>query len=168
MTNRRIDLVLVKLGAVVILIMALAGLANYLVYLNTLRLTAVTAIGFLFTFVAPILIAAALWLFPSTVVGKIELESSPEYGDADFILLGVTLIGLYAFVFGVIDLVYFEALRHAEQQAIDPERTAVFAVPSPHAIAGRYTNLVQIVIGLGLLVGKRQIARLLRRARYTA
>ena len=155
---------IVKLGAVFILTLSLAGFANYLIYLNTLVITFLSVTGFLCTLVLPILIAAVIWRFPSTVLGKLEPSQPPSQRDQDFILLGVTLIGLYALVFGIVDLMYFEALRVAEREAMDPNRTGLFS-PTPHVVAGRYTNILQSAIGLVLLLGKEAIARFLRTAR---
>ncbi len=109
-----------------------------------------------------------LWRFPNTIASSL---STDESGDSAFhgsseqvMLIGVALIGLYAFVFGIIDLAYFEAYRYAENQIA--ERADFSDYPtSPQSFAGRITNIVQILFGLGLILGRKRIVALIRQAR---
>ena len=93
-------------------------------------------------------------------------ESNDDSSGPDWVLISVTLIGLYVLIFGVIDLAYYESFRIAERDLVDPDRLGFYS-PSPDSVAGRITNIVQIVIGLVLLAGKRGIARLIRAGRYS-
>lgn len=79
-------------------------------------------------------------------------------------VIAVTLIGLYVLIFGIIDLVYYESVRIAQRELVDPDRLGYYS-PSPDVVAGRITNIVQIAIGFLLLAGKRGIARLITVAR---
>ena len=82
----------------------------------------------------------------------------------DVMLVGVSLIGLYAFVFGIIDLLYFEAYRYAEIELL---KSAEFSdhPASPQSFAGRVTNIAQILLGCVLVVGRKGIVELIRKAR---
>lgn len=165
MSGRRIDVVLVKLCAVVILVISMQSLAGYVGYFASSGENSFVLVGsLLLNFGIPTLIAAALWFFPATVIGDTSsrLESSPE--DADLALLAVTLIGLYTLVFGIIDLSYYESIRLYEREMADPNNYGTYS-SLPSTTAGRISCVIQIIIGLVLLVGKRSIVQFLKGAR---
>jgi hypothetical protein len=162
MVGKRIDVVLVKLCAVIIVVMTMQSLTGFVAfYVNTPEANFVATTAFFLNFVLPMLIAVALWVFPATIIGSVSNDSNAAESGPDWALLSVTLIGLYVLVFGVIDLGYYESFRAAEQEAFDPDRLGIYS-PSPETIAGRITNIIQIVIGLILLAGKRRIANLIK------
>ena len=165
MAGKRIDVVLVKLCAVIIVVITMQSLTGFVAfYVNTPEANFVAVSAFFLNFILPMLIAVALWFFPATIIGPTSGERNDASTGPDWALLSVTLIGLYVLVFGVIDLVYYESFRAAEQKAFDPDGLGIYE-PSPDTIAGRITNIVQIVIGLGLLAGKRGIARFIKSAK---
>ena len=167
MNGRRIDVVLVKLCAVVIVVLAMQGLTGYVAfYVNIAEVNFVAVTASLLNFVLPIAIAGILWFFPATVVGDISGDAQVIESGVDIVLLAITLIGLYTLVFGVIDLVYFESFRVAERSIVDPNQVGIYS-PSPDTVAGRITNIVQIIIGAALLVGRKAIAQILLRVRTT-
>ncbi len=110
------------------------------------------------------IIAVALWFFPVTIIGPTSSDSNDDITGPDWVLLSVTLVGLYVLIFGAIDLAYYESFRVAEQRALDPNQPGIYS-PSPETVAGRITNIVQIVIGLVLLAGKGSITRLIKSAK---
>ena len=163
MSGKRVDLVLVKLCAVIIVVLSMRTFTEFAAfYVHTPEADFVAVTAFLLNFALPILIAVALWFFPANVIGRVSDDTGVLGSNVDVVLLSVSLIGLYVLVFGVIDLAYFESFRIAEQEALDPDRLGLYR-PSPDTIAGRVTNIIQIVIGLVLVVGRRQIARLIGR-----
>ena len=167
MAGKRIDVVLVKLCAVIIVVMTMQSLTGFVAfYVNTPEANFIAISAFWLNFALPMLIAVALWFFPATIIGSVSSESDDAASGPDWALLSVTLIGLYVLVFGVIDLAYYESFRIAEQEALDPDRIGIYS-PSPDTIAGRITNIIQIVIGLILLIGKRGFARLISSAKNT-
>ena len=83
----------------------------------------------------------------------------------DLWVLGVSLIGLYALVFGVIDLLFVESLRFAERGFAESSNLPDYGA-SPQSIVGRVTNITQILIGLALILGRRRIAGFLRNVRH--
>lgn len=165
MAGKRIDVVLVKLCAVIIVVITMQSLTGFVAfYVNTPEANFIAISAFFLNFVLPMLIAVVLWFFPATIIGPAsDDDGDPAFGP-DWVLLSVTLIGLYVLIFGVIDLVYYESFRIAEQQAFDPGGLGGYE-PSPDTIAGRITNITQMVIGLALLAGKRGIARLIKSAK---
>jgi len=165
----RMDLVLVKMSAVIIVVLSLQSLTGYIGYLGTSDASwPYATAAFFLNFGIPLLIAGLLWFFPATIIGlkesaELQTEKDLQIGEA-YLLIGITLLGLYAFVFGIVDLLYYESLRFAEKRYLDAEIMGIYRA-SPETDAGRFTNLVQIVLGLLLLVGRRTIAHLLNRAR---
>jgi hypothetical protein len=165
MVGKRVDIVLVKLCAVIIVVITMQSLTGFVVfYVNTPEANFIAISAFFFNFVGPMLIAVALWFFPATVVGQVSNDSNDTASDPDWVLISVTLVGLYVFVFGVIDLVYYESFNIAEQQASDADQFGAYS-PSPEKFAGRITTIVQILIGIVLLAGKHRIARLIKVAK---
>lgn len=167
MAGKRVDVVLVKLCAVIIVVITMQSLTGFVAfYVNTPEANFIAVTAFFLNFVLPVLLAAALWFFPATIIGSTSNASNDTTSGPDWVLLSVTLIGLYVLVFGVVDLGYYESFRVAEQQALDPDRLGIYT-PSSETIAGRITNIIQIIIGLMLLAGKRRIAHLIRAAKPT-
>jgi hypothetical protein len=165
----RIDLVLVKLGAIFIIVYALQNLANYMTFImggGEYMLTAV--FEFFLIFAIPALISWALWRFPRSIVGSLysgndkALESSEDTGH--ILLVGISLLGVYTLVFGIIDLVFFEAHRFAEYRLSDYADYLDYPI-LPQTVAGRITNIVQIVVGIVLIYGRNGIATFLRQVR---
>jgi hypothetical protein len=169
MIGSRLDTVLVKLCAVIIVVLSLQGLTSYAAYFVTGEdAWKLTLLAFFFVFAIPFGIATLLWYFPATVVG-ISSPNTEDHRDhpvqpTDLILVGVTLVGLYALVFGVIDLFHYEAVRVAEAAYLGVEVDGTYE-PSPDTVAGRYTNVLQIFLGISLLLGRKGIASVLSRVR---
>ncbi len=154
-----------KLCAVIIAVMAMQELTrNVVFYVNTPEASLIATMALFMNFLLPMLIVFVLWFFPATIIGPVSTEGPEDTPGPDWALIAVTLVGLYVLIFGVIDLVYFEAVRIAERAFVDPERVGIYS-PSPDVVAGRITNIIQIVIGFVLLAGKRGIARLITVAR---
>ncbi|MDJ0904963.1 MAG: hypothetical protein QNI96_02985 [Woeseiaceae bacterium] len=165
----RIDLVLVRLGAIFIIVYALQNLANYLLFiLGGEGNTAIAIFEFCLVFAIPALISWVLWRFPSTVVGNLYSgdRGSSEGGDGTdrALLIGISLVGVYTLVFGIIDLAFFEAHRFAEFRLAGYADYFDFPI-LPQTFAGRVANLVQILLGLVLVFGRRGIASFLRQVR---
>ena len=166
MAGKRIDIVLVKLCAVLIVVFTMQDLTRYLAYyVNTPQAGFVVFITVLLSIGLPMFIALLLWSFPATIIGPVSSEGDDAVSETDWVVVAVTLIGLYVLIFGVIDLTHYETFRIAERDLVDPDRLG-FYEPSPDSVAGRVTNILQIGIGFVLLAGKRGIARLIRAARY--
>lgn len=165
----RFDVVVVKLGAVFILVYSLQNLAYYLSFLmGSEEYIYIAAVVCCLIFLLPAAISWVLWKFPATVTGALY-DKSASTDDNNVraqvaLLVGVTLIGLYTLVFGIIDLVYFEAHRYAEQQlAMDagfPDHPLI-----PETVAGRITNIIQVILGSILIYGRNGISVFLHQVR---
>lgn len=130
----------------------------------------VAAVVFCLVLVLPAAFSWALWKFPATITGALyDRSESPSESDANSpkaLLIGVTLIGLYTLVFGIIDLVYFEAHRYAELQLAKDANFPEYPI-LPQTVAGRATNIVQIILGGILIYGRNGITTFLRQVRTT-
>lgn len=165
LVGKRVDLVLVKLCAVIVVVITLQNLTTDLAYyVISPHADFVLIMAVVMNFALPMLIAAALWFFPATIIGPVSNQINSEPAEPDWTVIAVTLIGLYVLIFGLIDLLYYESFRIAERDIVDPDRVGFYS-PSPDSVAGRITSIVQSAIGLLLLAGKRGIARLITAAR---
>lgn len=168
MEGKRIDIVLVKLGAAFIFIYVLQGVSSFFGYFEVVEdRMGMALFSLTMTVILPVIIAAMLWFFPATILGKQSIDNTgaPSLDDAaGGILVGVSLVGLYTLAFGVVDLFYFETQRWAEATYAGQISYGEFRATSG-TIAGRYSSAFQIVVGLVLLLGRRGISTMLARAR---
>ena len=169
MSSGRIDIVLIRLGAVAVAISAvyqLAGFGSY--YFDEGISVGARTWMFVLTFLLPASIAALLWNFPATVAGKV----SPEIQQSDYSLesaenlmtVGTALLGLYAFVFGLLDVFFTESYGFWERSLNEYYETNSVHSPASH-IAGRITSYTQVLFGFCLMFGRRGIARLVFKLR---
>lgn len=165
MAENRIDVALVKLVAVLIVVMSLRSFTDYMFWFAETAPIPLLVGGLILHLLVPLAIAWTLWRFPNLIVSSLAPGQADTDGPInppqDYLLIGVALIGLYALVFGVIDLAYFEGYRFAERELAEltdfPDRPV-----SPQVVAGRVANVVQIVFGAVLIAGRHVIARLIR------
>ncbi len=163
----RTDVVLVKLGAALIVVIAVGNFQSYLSLILGKPWWVPTAlIALLFTVLLPVVIAYVFWRFPNTVVGSLAADSDSQEGHGirpnEVSLIGVALIGLYALVFGVVDLVHTETMRVTFERHLRmmnmPETTV-----SPDVDARRYAGLARCILGFILIAGRHKIAGILHR-----
>ena len=167
--STKTDIALTKLGAVFIIVLALHNLAYYISFMmGSAEYVKIAIVVFCLIFVLPAAIAYVLWRFPNMVTGTLYSDREKETGQSNYtdmaLLIGVSLIGLYTLVFGVIDLVYFEAHRYAELQLAKDASFPDYPV-LPETVAGRVTNILQVILGIILIYGRKGIALFLHRIR---
>ena len=158
----RTEVVLVKLGAAVIVVTAVGNFQTYVSLILGKPWWIPTAlIALLFSVLLPVLMAFVFWKFPNTVIGS--LESGSDRGStqtitpSELLLIGISLLGLYTLVFGLVDLVHTETLRvtfvrHLRMMNM-PETTV-----SPDADAQRYAGIARVVLGSLLIAGRHKIS----------
>ena len=161
----RTDVVLVKLGAVLIVVTAVGNFQNYLsLIMGKPWWVPTVLLALLFAVLLPVAIAFAFWKFPSTVVGSLEAGTNKGVGQAvtpgELMLIGVSLIGLYTLVFGVIDLVHAETLRVTFLRHLRMMNQSEMNI-SFEADAERYAGLARVLIGIVLIAGRHKIAGVL-------
>ena len=120
-------------------------------------------LGFVLLPVAiPLITGLALFTFPATTVRSIAGVEALERNGTEALLQSVVFggIGLYVAIDGILDVVYFGALRVLTRDAYD---MAAFAEPT--ARAELIASVVSIIVGVVLLFRARGLAGLLRRIR---
>ena len=165
----RTDAVLVKIGAALIVVTALGNFQTYVSLILGQPWWVPTAIiALLFAVVLPVLVAFVFWRFPNTVVGSISASIDSEEGKGisanELLLIGVSLIGLYTLVFGIIDLVHTETMRVTFERHLRMMNISDTTI-SPDADAQRYAGLARIILGFVMLAGRHKIAGVLRAPR---
>jgi len=164
----RTDIAIVKLGAALIVVTALGNFQHYVaIILGKPWWISTAIIALSFAVIVPLLIALVFWKFPNTVVGSLYKN---DKGDEDHIvaddgiyLVGVTLLGLYTLVFGIVELTHNEALRYAYGRYLENMNMPLSV--SPDADASRIAGIVRVMIGIVLIIGRKGIVRLLKRVR---
>ena len=162
----RTDVVLVKLGAALIVVTAVGNFQTYLSLILGNHWWVPTAlIALLFAVALPVLIAYAFWKFPNTVVGVLEADARTEKSQGitpnELMLIGVSLIGLYTLVFGLVDLVHTETMRVTFVRHLRMMNMPATTI-SPDADAQRYAGIVRVVLGSLLIAGRHNIAGILQ------
>lgn len=168
MDRTRIGIILIKLGAAFMFINVLQDANMFLSYFEVVEdRWGLALFSVSMTLILPVIVIAVLWFFPATLLGKqaSDATTAPPLDDAaGAILVGVSLVGLYALVFGVIDLFYYESIRWAEFNYANQLGYEQYS-PSGGTVATRYTCILQIIIGLALLFGRRGLSAALASAR---
>lgn len=169
MDANRTAVVLTKLAAVFIAVLALRDLSQFVFfYVGSTASSAPVLSALGLQFLIPIAIAFLLWRFPSLVVGSMANSTTNVSAGSDsaemLLLIGVSLLGLYTLVFGVVDLVYFEAHRYAQRELAEAANMDFYG-DSPDNVAGRIANLCQIAFGVTLIFGRRRLSKFLLRIR---
>ena len=168
MAEGRLDIVLVRLGAVAVTINAFREIAVYIPFVSEGLPVLAHTVMFVLMFVVPVGIAAFLWTFPATVVGHVAPESSREsFNSVDpgsVMMTGIALLGLYAFTFGLLDVLHAESFRIWENRIREFYDSDPYPTPAG-TVAGRITSYAQVVFGLVLMLGRKGIATLILKVR---
>ncbi len=169
MSIGRIDVVLVRLGAIAVVISAIYQLAGYGSYFFEDGVSTAAQIGmFALTFLVPLGIATVLWKFPATVVSKVSPElhqqDSTLVEPEELTVVGIALLGLYTFVSGALEVLYSESLFVWERSLVDFYQSDPYHSP-PNLLARRLTSYAEVVLGVILIFGRRSIARLILNVR---
>ena len=163
MSSRHIGIILIRLAAVFLVarsIQALSWLPFSLFSAGEFQWGAL--IGTIPILIVPIAIAIVLWRLPGTILGELpSSEESVEGIDYDALMfVGVSLIGLYVLVFGILELA--TAISSHTVLADYASRSEV-----REQVNHRYfMGTVQTVLGITLILGRSGIARLIGKARY--
>jgi hypothetical protein len=114
----------------------------------------------------PIVLGLLLWFFPATITNKIVSGaklSGDRFGAADLERVALTVVGLWLIAYGIADLIYSFSLLIFTQREY-AERSP----PLTRYLPGIVTSAAKVVIGAGIAVGAKGIARVLTRARGEA
>ncbi len=163
MTARNIGVVLVRLFCIYLVITALQSLSYVVPSLfefgsrsGVLELLGSMA---LWLTVTTILLpaACAFWLWRNTdrVIPREMVDEQPSAKASEIMLIGVSLLGLYLLVWGVINLV------RVETSMVNVDSIGAYAKTSQ-----RIPYIAQILIAMPLLLGRRRLSELLLKAKF--
>jgi len=164
MLARNIGVVLVRLFCVYLAITAVQSLSYVLPSFfqfgsrggSVLQLLFSVSMWLTFTAILlPGICAIWLWRNADYVVPSGMKDDRTVSSSKDIMLIGVSLLGLYLLIWGVITLVRVEA----GQAGIDNAE-------SHASMAQRAPYLAQIIISIPLLLGRRRLSELLLKAKY--
>ena len=163
MSVQNIGATLVKLAAVFIVILTIEKLPVVIGMLTALdRYSWVVAFFIGINAVLPFVIAWALWKFPHTVAGSgaSPVEPVPDVDRTASAVLqtGIMLLGLYALLFGVIDMAFIESQRVAQSMMEDQYGGKTGAM-DPYFLGQRLSYALQVLLGLALILRRGTIAR---------
>lgn len=169
MSIGRIDVVLVRLGAIAVVVSAIYQLAGYGSYFFEEGVSTPAQIGMVaLTLLVPVGIATVLWKFPATVVSRVSPELHQEGSTLiepeELMVVGTALLGLYTFVSGALEVLYSESLFVWERSLVDFYQSDPYHSP-PNLLASRLTSYAEVVFGVVLIFGRRGIARLILNVR---
>ncbi|MDH3546146.1 MAG: hypothetical protein OEN22_03555, partial [Gammaproteobacteria bacterium] len=102
------------------------------------------------TILLPAVCAFWLWLNTDRVLPREMVEEQPSARASEIMLIGVSLLGLYLLVWGVINLVRVEA-----------GMAGVDSIDAHAKISQRIPYMAQIFIAVPLLMGRRRLSELL-------
>lgn len=164
MLTRNIGVVLVRLFCIYLAIAAVQSLSYVVPSLVQYGyqggdvqdlLTSISLWLMITSVLLPAICAFWLWRNSDFVIPQDAVDDPSSATASEIMLIGVSLLGLYLLVWGLISLVRvelaFAGSAHVETAA---------------GMSQRFSHLAEIVIAVGLLLGRRRLSALLLRAKY--
>lgn len=170
MTSITVSFVLVRLAAIFLFVRGVQGLSTYSIYLSDYStLPSFGVATLVFGVALPISIAYLLWQYPEKITGAevTEPHSSGPIRAEQLLLIGVSLLGMYLLVYGLLDLLRVESLETARLR-IAAETGLPAAVSEPQLRVDRIIYGVQMLLGGAMVIGRRRMSELLLKAKYAA
>ena len=163
-----VSFVLVRLAAVFLFVRGVQGLASFS-YLLTGdgQLAALAIVTLIFGVFLPAGISIVMWQHPEKVIGAqmVPAKSEGPISAIQILMIGISLLGLYSLVYGIVDLLRIEAeqmsLAHFASSMNLPNEAA-----DTRTITNRVAYGAQIAIGLCLILGRNGLSWLLVKAKY--
>jgi len=168
MNAMTVSFVLVRLAAAFLFVRGVEQLASYSYLLAwDSQAPGFALMTLVFGVFMPIGIAIILWLYPEKVTGAqiVSTKNEEAVSSSAVLMIGITLLGLYVFVYGVVDLFRIETLQML-QSGMATNLDLPNEVMNSQAIANRVTYAVKIVLGLCLILGRSGLTRMFLKAKY--
>jgi len=163
-----ISFVLVRLAAVFLFVRAIQGLATFsFVLTGDSQIATFGAVTLTFMVLLPGTIALVLWIYPEKVTGAQQTSAKSEgsISAEQILMLGISLIGIYMAVYGIVELVQIET-AHGLQWHLADEAGLPHERLDDGLIAKRAASFAQVFMAFGLLLGRRGLSKLLIKAKY--
>ena len=170
MNSMTVSFVLVRLAAVFLFVRAVQGLSTFSYLLSGDEKVATFAvITVVFMVILPAAVAIVLWIHPEKVTGAQASvgKSDGPISAQQILMIGVSLLGLYLIVYGVVDLFRIEA-NHVLQQQLAGDAGMQDDVQRRAMVISRFGYGIQLAMGVFLILGRSGISRLLLKAKYGA
>ena len=168
MNAMTISFVLVRLAAAFLFVRGVQGLSAFS-YLLTgdAQIANFAVVTLVFSVILPTAIAIILWLHPEKVTGAQRQSPRDEMpmNAGQIMMIGITLLGLYVLVYGLVDLFQIETTQLMQRQ-MAAANNLPNEVLEQHVIISRVTYGVQIVLGICLMFGRRGLTTLFQKAKY--
>ena len=170
MNAMTISFVLVRLAAIFLFVRAVQGLSTFSYLLSGDEKVATFAvITVVFMVILPAAVAIVLWIHPEKVTGAqaSDRKSEGPISAHQLLMIGVTLLGLYLAVYGVVDLFRIEANQVLQQQ-LTGDASLRDEARHRAVVISRIGYGIQLAIGMLLIVGRGGLSKLLLKAKYGA
>lgn len=161
MSGHNLGIVLARLFAIYLAITALQSLYFSVpsMFQGMMKVSDwILSIQFWLSAIAVLLPAACaflIWRYAETFVPEQAVTEEPSVSAAQLMLVGVSLLGLYFFVWGLISLVRVESSLAASEH-----------FDSSIKWAQRVPYLTQMFVATPMLLGRKRLANLLLRVKY--
>jgi len=168
LNSMTVSFVLVRLAAVFLFVRGVQGLSSFS-YLLTgdAQLATFAIVTLIFGVFLPAGIAIVMWRHPEKVIGPQLAPAKPDsvVSAVQLLMIGISLLGLYSLVYGLVDLLRIEA----EQMSL-AQFAASMNLPNEAAdtrtIGSRIAYSAQIALGVCLILGRNGLSWLLVKAKY--
>ena len=163
-----ISFVLVRLAAVFLFVRAVQGLSTFSYMLTgDAKIATFAVVTVVFMVILPAAVAIILWIHPEKVTGAQQTDGKQEgsISAEQILMIGVSLLGVYLAIYGVVDLFRIEANQVLQQQLVEQSNWPNEA-HSRAIIIERVGYGIQIAVGTLLILGRSGLSRLLLKAKY--
>lgn len=168
MTTNQVGILLCRIAALFLVVQAIENVAFGMSFAITTGQEYLNLVAVLMMMAPPLIAAAVIWFMAARLSGFDTTAGEEAAPPArDFALLvnaGILLIGLYALLFGIIDLVRVEAGFWA-QEYYRPEDIPLTSQELISRWPARASYALKIVFGFLLVVGRDAVAHFFRHLR---
>ncbi len=174
MLAKQIGIVICRIAAVVLILQVVRSMGIVLPgYFQGYGHIGLSDMLTLFVTFTPGFVAVVLWIFAERIStgpgGGGESVAEQRMSETDIIGVGTLIIGLYVVVMAFFSVVSTElavyTLRDMFERNQGNELTFDIGRELARLNAARITNVVELVVGMALIVGRGSIARFLAKAR---
>lgn len=160
--------VMARIFAVFLVVWSLRTLAQIIQLLSADAMSAASLALAALVFVAPLLAALVLWVFPLSVATRLlpvmKSARPPLTGNREELeQVGLSLLGAWVLVYALVDAVYWAFLLQRTRHMGLGWDDAI----GPETFAGMVATGVELVLGVVLVLGARGIVGAFRRIRQT-
>ena len=170
MLTHQIGVVLCRVGAAILMVQAITSLGYSLpglIYNDQEVLPEILVFSLMG--IVPGLAAIGLWVFAERIstapTQPIDGASSDVVSCSDVLRLGMTLLGIYFIIAGLVEAARIESIQFALQD-MENENQSFLNQQEARTLGDRLAYLVQLILGVGLLIGRDRFAIFFAKAKH--